>query len=234
MVAIGFTTRNILAAAIPRPFRVLALHGKGGTGPSFEYRLRPLIEASGAEWTFPTAPHPTENGGGAWWNMPPGFRSFEAPSFDGVPESLSVIESVWEKDGPFDCIMGHSQGAMLAAVVLAQGSLHPSTTTVRPRCGLLTGAAWPNPYTDLLEELALSKREDENIPPTLHCWGTADTTNPPQMARKLMGCFGPRAEGLEHDGGHATPLDSASIQRYLDFFGTAASCAKGGALFGPP
>ena len=44
-----------------------------------------------------------------------------------------MIEQIWEDSGPFDGIMGFSQGAMLAAVVAAKGVLDPDYKA-KPKC----------------------------------------------------------------------------------------------------
>jgi len=33
----------------------------------------------------------------------------QADSFEGVDESLACLQRVWDQEGPFDCVMGHSQ-----------------------------------------------------------------------------------------------------------------------------
>mmetsp|Transcript_58621 Transcript_58621/g.117740 ORF Transcript_58621/g.117740 Transcript_58621/m.117740 type:complete len:259 (+) Transcript_58621:88-864(+) len=231
----------------PRKFRVLALHGKGGNGVSFEKRLAPLIALTSEnfEWHFATAPNAVDGGPDsfAWWTMPPGVRSFEAKEFGGLDESLKVLDESWLSSGPFDVVFGHSQGAMLTAIVLAratmtpQSSFEPATSAVsglsetsssrpnglpstpvifKPRCAVLTGAAWPNPFDALFNDLRASSSPP---PATLHCWGTSDTMNPPAYAEKLKDCFGEKGQELVHSGGHVVPMDPssmASIVRFLD------------------
>jgi len=85
-----------------RPIRILALHGKGGDGPSFKEYLSPLLQSiqehqqqqqqaqhdndndtdkePSVVLDCLTAPHP----GGKWWEqVPPGSRSCDADSYDG-------------------------------------------------------------------------------------------------------------------------------------------------------
>ena len=141
--------------------KVLALHGKGGSGPAMARNLQPLVEATKADnwaWSFPSAPHSLEaftaqgnvkqttfKTGTAWWQLPPGVRSFEASEFEGVEESLRALEKRWEEEGPFDVLVGHSQGAMLTAIVVAQAlSGKSGSSPLKPRCAILSGAAWPN------------------------------------------------------------------------------------------
>jgi hypothetical protein len=99
-------------------------------------------------------------------------------------------------------MMLHSkkQGAMLAAIVVGQALAPPqagsrASSIVRPKCAILSGAAWPNPFGDLFLSLnaavaaANSKGGGGGGPatiPTLHCWGLADDVNPPEMAKRLQ------------------------------------------------
>lgn len=45
-------------------------------------------------------------------------------SHTGADKSLELIETIWADSGPFDGIMGFSQGAMLAGVVAANSLLN--------------------------------------------------------------------------------------------------------------
>ena len=216
--------------------RVLALHGKGGSASSMARTLEPLVKATesyGWRWTFATAPHEicasnTQGGskaitftaGSAWWTLPPGVRSFEAESFEGIDESMKVLELCWKENGPFDCLLGHSQGAMLTAVLVAKAMEVESKSLLKPKCAIISGAAWPNPYGDLITAVA---SKGSSIP-TLHCWGIEDTVNPPEMAQKLKCCFAASKE-LEHDGGHIVPVDVDSIERMISFVNEAVSAA---------
>jgi|AntAceMinimDraft_12_1070368.scaffolds.fasta_scaffold84507_1 hypothetical protein len=61
---------------------MVALHGKGGDGPSFALSVAALVDATKHEWDweFLTGPHDdgSGTGGRAWWKLPPGLRTFEA------------------------------------------------------------------------------------------------------------------------------------------------------------
>lgn len=148
--------------------RIIALHGKGGDGESMMGGLEALITATSPtwEWVCPTAPHKIR-GGYAWWETPPGVRSFEADEWHGVEQSISLIESMY----PFDALLGYSQGAMLAAILLAraQRGLGPAKVPA-----VIGGAAWPLPFESLLTDLPQS-----GMPATLHTIGSRDDVNPP-------------------------------------------------------
>lgn len=75
------SSRDSVSSSIPRR-RMIALHGKGGDGLSFERYMKPLVDATSHQWDweFLTGPHDDGSGSGGhvWWKLPPGVRTFEA------------------------------------------------------------------------------------------------------------------------------------------------------------
>ena len=65
-----------------------------------------------------------------WWNAERDPVT-EAWRYEGCDESLSYLEGVWDEKGPFDAILGFSQGAAMTA--LFSGMLE-SKQKVLPRC----------------------------------------------------------------------------------------------------
>ena len=194
--------------------RILALHGKGGSGAHFDGVLRPLAErltedGNACEFVCPDAPHE----GRTWWtHAPAGAPSFEAESFDGVPESIALLQQAAAGE-PFDAVVGHSQGGMLAAVLVAQRALRfgRSRKILRASApGVFSGAAVPKPYEDLFARIL---DERPSLPRTLHCIGSGDEIIPPEESKRLVDAFAPNALELPHSGGHVTPLDEASVER---------------------
>jgi len=235
------TVVRALFTTAGRKLKVLALHGKGGSGASMARKLAPLVTATESEWEwhFATAPHAVDppRSGSAWWRLPPGVRSFEAEEFDGVDASLAALSACWTAHGPFDAVLGHSQGAMLTGIATAQAMVEAAargeeeeSAFFRPKCAVLTGAAWPNPFGDLFLGLKEAQRPTAvPVIPTLHCWGTVDTMNPPSMAKRLCGCF-PGSVGLEHAGGHVVPQDPVHLDAIRAFVNNnAAAAAAAGA-----
>jgi len=206
-------------------YRILALHGKWENGEEFRQRLGPLQEALGegreVEWVFLTAPFAAADGRGGfeWWSLPPGVRSFQAKEYIGFEESVVLIEDAWKKQGPFDAVMGFSQGAILLSVLLARGLAGKSIVT--PSRAILFGAAWPNPYGDTVNGLKSFDAELSASPlRVLHVYSLADPMNPGAMAREVAECFGPASESLVYDEAkHTVPQDSEHLRRYKDFLG---------------
>ena len=206
---------SVRSATTAGPLRVLCLHGKGGSAREFAERTKfvsELLPPGEVELVCVDAPHSLGEGRGfAWWSQAPdGARSYEAERFVGADESLAAIRTAWT-DQPFDALLGHSQGAMLAAMVVAGCA----GDAVRPRAAIMTGAAWPRPFGDALR--ALAARDGATIPPTLHVLGRADGINPPEMGLEVAECCGAEALVHWHDGGHIVPSDAASCEVFRAF-----------------
>jgi predicted esterase len=210
--------------------KMLALHGRGGNAAGFARYMAPLVEATAEtwEWEFVEGPHSTGGDGRAWWNLPPGVRTFEASELDGIQDSFKLLDTCY----PFDGLVGFSQGAMLAAVACGRGIKGGH----RPSVAIIVGAAWPTAHGDdvrklMRVELAAAEADGEMrnavpealaevVPPSdplvrsLHVVGKQDTTNPPAQAMKVAEAFS-CAELLEHPGGHVVPMDEKAMRAYL-------------------
>ncbi|KNC71191.1 hypothetical protein SARC_16273, partial [Sphaeroforma arctica JP610] len=55
-----------------------------------------------------------------WWRKGPGVRSYECDVFEGESASVDAVQQAWDAQGPFDGILGFSQGAILLAGLVAQ------------------------------------------------------------------------------------------------------------------
>mmetsp|Transcript_30142 Transcript_30142/g.57887 ORF Transcript_30142/g.57887 Transcript_30142/m.57887 type:complete len:303 (-) Transcript_30142:159-1067(-) len=207
---LGHVMENIMTAFEDpdKPIRVLCLHGKYENAGSFCFSTAFLDEHEGEpgereiSWEYINGailalpPDQYE-----WWTLPPGERSFTAKTYEGADKSLELIETIWADSGPFDGIMGFSQGAMLAGVVAANSLLN-SDYKAKPKFAILFGAAFPLPFAPLLKELEASGRTI----PTLHVLGKEDSTNPSELGQKLAGCFAD-SQVEWHQGAHFVPSD---------------------------
>ena len=139
--------------------------------------------------------------------------------------------------------MGFSQGAMLAAIIMAQSTVDIRKNAIRtqphngslmdwnvpaqvtrhrsrhagPRLALLFGAALPKPYEKLLAAVGSLGTP---LPPSLHFLSRSDKTNPPEQGEWLAQCLA--GEVYWHKQGHRVPddpnaLDAAS--NFLELYG---------------
>lgn len=128
------------------PLRLLALHGGRQTGLLFSSRIERLtakLASVGASVTFADGPHTCTSD--------PELRAWCTAEREGLAASLVVIEQAWCDDGPFDGIIGFSQGALAAAAVAARPERFAGL-----RFAILAGAPLsPNPAEWGLDELTL-------------------------------------------------------------------------------
>lgn len=129
---------------------------------------------------------------------------------DGLDVSLAYLKEVFAQRGPFDGILGFSQGAAMAAVVCSQlGTLKGD---IDMRFVILCSGFAP----------ALPEFEKESIKcPSLHIFG-GDHGNDRQIAnqasRDLSSLFDESCSVIiEHDCGHIIPTRSPYIDQMKDF-----------------
>ncbi|MEC8333296.1 MAG: hypothetical protein VXZ83_04135 [Verrucomicrobiota bacterium] len=104
-----------------RANRILCLHGGGGNATSLQYQsgMQDLIDAlPDCEFIFASSPV----SGGVWYNDPPGGG--KDPTYDPnwADVSVNYLNDFIEANGPFDAILGYSQGVPMSLVYLSTGS----------------------------------------------------------------------------------------------------------------
>lgn len=188
---------GVIGAESPRRF--LLLHGAGTSGGAF----LSSPSARGAKQFLKGVPRRPDAGGA----IPPNwiYSALDAGSADGrwfdddyggLDFAIKEVEVAIREQEAVG-IIGHEQGATLAALVAARSSLGVGAPL---KFAVVCGASMPaedSPYAELLRRL----RETAGCEPipTLHCLGGAAGG-----AEAVAACF-PNAELLRHDGGGAMP-----------------------------
>jgi predicted esterase len=197
----------------PKTVRVLALHGSGENHLGFVDRLAPIATAlanqnTKIEWLSMNGP--IQNGDGySWWTYEPGERSSTAKEYFGFQDSVAIVLGALEQSKP-DLVLAHSQGAILAAALLALNCIpdHP------PLGYLLNGVAWPNPYSNQLEALRL-----DPAPRVMFVSGEKDNINPmagQERVQKYLHEAGCDVSVFKHAGGHSPPTnDDPSLEAMM-------------------
>jgi len=208
-------------------FRILCLHGKGGSGITFQKNLS-LLENSlrskfkdkkiSIGFDYLTAPYPLNDvdirDGYEWWGLPPGMRSFNADKYIGFEKSKNLVLEALEKNS-YGAILGHSQGSILLSIMMTSEGWNFDDYFY-----ILNGSAWPNPFSETLENFdyeSHGKPEDNEIKTrALFVIGKNDKINPPEGAvriRDLLKGKGVSVETCMHEGGHAFPVrDELSLE----------------------
>jgi pimeloyl-ACP methyl ester carboxylesterase len=175
--------------------RILALHGYQGSADALRRQMRPL--GLDAEIVALDAPA-LADGDFGWWHARDGRYEGWARSRDAIIEACAT---------PFDGVFGFSQGAALAALMVAE---------VAFRFAIMVGGF---PSRDPAHA-ALFARAERYAIPSLHIVGREDTIVPPDASRALAARFRDPTI-LEHDGGHviaATDEVRARTKTFLHAF----------------
>ena len=97
------------------------MHGGGGNDNSLKYQkgIQDLMNNSNiSNWEFIFAKSPIE--GGVWYKDP---LSKDQPTNDlnWADESINYLNNFIQKNGPFDAILGYSQGVPMTLIYLSKG-----------------------------------------------------------------------------------------------------------------
>lgn len=188
--------------------RLLALHGLRQRGEVFRARARKLRHALSdlAELTFVTAPHAvTEGPGRAWWNLS------DDGAYVGLEASLTFLEAVVRTQGPFDGVVGFSQGGALAALLVA----------MQPReAPLFHFAICISAFDARAGHEALMRPGRIHVP-SLHVVADADDMVPRERSQALFEAFDPEAaRWVTHPGSHFSPgtWPLAQVRAFVEGF----------------
>ena len=212
---------------------MLCLHGYVQNGAVFRERTGSLRKAvKSHDFVFIDAPHTVtdafpgsekraEDADGAgtdprgWWtageNAEAQSGEWVRPSVSrsavGFDASLQLLQDYVREHGPFDGVLGFSQGAATAGLLLAA---LPSSF----RWAVLVAGFVPH-------DDALAARVEGAAPlphAVLSVSGDADALVSRERVQRLASCFDPsRARMFTHPGGHGIPSNAAFRQAVRDF-----------------
>ncbi|XP_064549925.1 esterase GA18864 [Drosophila montana] len=219
----GASASSAAKVEITEKVRVLCLHGYRQDADSFKNKLGSFRKFAGkyAEFVFISAPHvaaplepsaePVEQQRSWWANKDDGtFKGTNksGPAF-GFQESLRVVEDAWKSQGPFQGLLGFSQGACFVGLIC--GLAKKKLTSIRPEFAVLSSGFISGSLVHM------SAYEERITIPTLHVYGLTDEIIPKDMSESLAAHF-KNVEVLEHSGGHYFPATAQQKQTYVNFF----------------
>ncbi|KAH8383047.1 hypothetical protein KR009_006510 [Drosophila setifemur] len=208
---------------ITEKVRVLCLHGYRQNGDAFKNKLGSFRKFASkyAEFVFISAPHvaaPLESSAEpvpeqrSWWaNKDDGtFKGTNkgGPAF-GFQESLRSVEEAWRTQGPFQGLLGFSQGACFVGLIC--GLAKKKLTSIRPEFAVLSSGFLSGSLVHM------SAYEETVSIPTLHIYGLTDEIIPKEMSQSLAAQF-KNVDLLEHSGGHYFPATAQQKQKFINFF----------------
>ncbi|XP_028140910.1 esterase AGAP003155 [Diabrotica virgifera virgifera] len=213
--------------------KILAIHGYRQNAETFRSKtgsFRKMIH-KWAEFTYITAPHKVilvddpndleKNGPdigqskdeeqyGWFFNRDDKtFRGIRkgGPAI-GFEDSLKYIEDICEKEGPFDGLLGFSQGACFAGLLcdLQQRGLSKFTFNFAIFSSGFKSGSLPH----------LKYYIDRITIPSLHIFGENDQIIPTDMSEALSNCF-EEPFIVRHPGGHYLPASAPQKSDYQKF-----------------
>lgn len=215
--------------AARRPLRVLCLAGFRQSERGFREKTGALrkVFRGRAELVCLSGPHavadgaepdsgtclPEEQPRGWWFSQQEAdvFSALEEPTTcRGLEAALETVAQALSGLGPFDGLLGFSQGAALAALVCALGRGGDPRFPL-PRFIILVSGFCPRGLG--LEEPFL---QGPLSLPSLHVFGDTDRVIPAEESMQLASRFS-GAVTLTHSGGHFIPAAATQRQAYLKF-----------------
>ncbi|XP_074659693.1 esterase OVCA2-like isoform X2 [Tubulanus polymorphus] len=210
--------------------KILCLHGYRQNEQTFREKtgaFRKIIK-SHAELVYITAPNvvpsvtsneqnhedsATVNDQRGWWFSTP--DDYYRPQDDtdcckGFDDSLKLIEQTIVEHGPFDGVLGFSQGATMASLVCGLHEQNPESVFKFNFAVFISGFKSHSKPHDQLYSKPVSI-------PTLHVYGDGDTVIPKEMSEDFLRYF-VKPQTLTHPGGHFVPASGAQKKVYQNFF----------------
>eukprot|EP00668_Euglena_longa_P002197 GGOE01002541.1.p1 GENE.GGOE01002541.1~~GGOE01002541.1.p1 ORF type:complete len:232 (+),score=32.47 GGOE01002541.1:45-740(+) len=213
---------------VDKPLRLLCLHGYQQSGALFSLsaqNLRQILHGV-ATLDFIDGYRPIEEASGpsrvafTWWNAK---RSPSGYCYHGKWQAVDYVLKRLLEQGPYDGILGFSQGAAMACLVTS--IIHSDvpvpqvqlSTELRAelqqqlRFAIFIGGFRPR-------DPALQFIFAHPIPriKTFHVIGATDDLVRPERSQELLSTF-QNAEVLHHPQGHVIPMDRAAQLGYLRF-----------------
>lgn len=195
--------------------KILCLHGYRQNDKLFREKLGAFRKSVSklADLVFINAPHELidEDDGQiqrGWWfsQSHKYFKADDVSDCDmGLEESFDVVLSTIKSQGPFDGVMGFSQGAALATMLCLKHPAHFKFCMLfaafRSRCSK------HQPWYDGSLKVDM---------PTLYVMGDDDKVIPKSMSEEIMPLFN-NATVVAHPGGHFVPASGEVKLKYMQF-----------------
>ena len=188
--------------------KLLVLHGFSQNGPDFLARYKPLLDRKlkFCALVAPSAPFSLaqDKVQRTWWYK--AADPFQPGEYEGLATSRALIQELLAQQGPFDGVLGFSQGAVFAHQLIAEG-------TLIVRFAILA-SGFPSRCVDAGAPLITI--------PSLHLTSKGDATVPSDLHLELASKFASSLL-LEHEHGHALVQKAEHCKQVIDFVVNAAA-----------
>ncbi|XP_076629494.1 esterase CG5412 isoform X2 [Colletes latitarsis] len=195
---------------VPHKLRILAIHGYAQSDVIFKMKLGSLRKGfkKDVEFEFLNAPHQVSMKSYAWWFNTEDhiFKAITPSNLSvGFEDSLALIEKTFKESGPFDGILGFSQGASFATILCSMQQ--KKLLQIKFDFAIIISG-----FKSLCVPHATYYDEKISIP-TLIVYGETDKIIPPEMVQEVSKLFINKTV-LKHEGGHYIP---SRKEFYRDF-----------------
>jgi len=211
--------------------RVLCIHGYRQNETSFRERtgaLRKLLKRQ-VDFSFVSAPHvipepqntcraEEEQERGWWFSRPEkSYNALEKTDFCiGFEASVMAIRTAFKEQGPFDGVLGFSQGAAMVPLLSVIRQREPDGPIQFRFAILIAGfKSLVTPHSDYYSSAPLDI-------PSFHTIGAADAVIPAHASEELAAVC-TDATVYRHDGGHYIPASGKLKAALSDFLASFSS-----------
>ncbi|PUU82742.1 serine hydrolase FSH [Tuber borchii] len=215
--------------------KLLFLHGYTQSGPLFSAKTKALQKTllkslpPQSALCYPTAPHPlslsdlpgsptpdtpTPIENYAWWR-----RNDATGEYVGIDGTWEFLSDYLDTNGPFDGVIGFSQGAALAAMLLSLLERNPD----REKPENFTTAHPPLKFGVCYSGFRATENyryfyEPKIETPVLHVLGSLDTVVGEERSLELVRtCAGGEERKVYHPGGHYLPTGKQYANMLLGY-----------------
>jgi len=230
-----------MSSLAAKPLRVLCLHGYRQNDVSFKEKTGAFRKLVGkyCEFTFIKAPHhvlPMSNEDinqdqRGWWFSRENdyFKADDASDCDkGFDGSLDLIQKTFELHGPFDGIIGFSQGAALLALLCLMKARNPEMLSPAVKFDFaVMVAAFKSKSSKHAHWYTEEEGQAKVTIPTLHVVGFGDRVIRKHLSEDLFGLFD-QPDKIFHQGGHYVPATSRQKFAYYRFLHKVGQMRDGG------
>jgi len=209
-----------------RPLRILCIHGYRQNDLIFKEKLgsfRKLLNKY-CEFTFVRAPHPilpmsnediNQDQRGWWFSRDNDyFKADDASDCDkGFASSLALIEKTFQLHGPFDGLLGFSQGAALISLMCLMKERGELAPAIDFNFAIMV-ASFKSLSTK--HEKWYGADAKKVSMPTLHVFGHGDKVIRKGLSEEMMSLFEEPSK-IVHPDGHFVPAKANQKLLYLKF-----------------
>ena len=203
--------------------RVLALHGYSQSSSVFYKKtgaLRRKLRKKGIDIVYTQAPF--ELDASQLHGTPPegeslyGWWTFDETNYYGVEESIEFVSKVIETEGPFEGIIGFSQGACLLSLICAKHSVLSLAGFDSLKYVVLVSAFIPK-CSNIQNSCTYFKKEELHMNiPSLHIYGAEDKLITKEKSEDVMSMF-VNPENFVHPGAHFVPANGEAMRIVSSF-----------------